>query len=189
MQELAPERDRASMQQHPGGRGTKLMPYMARVEYHDRHALSVEFGLAGDELVHADLGDRGALGVGPITRDQLLQRIAHVLRQQLVPASRSARGEQCGVLPRTSSRCASGRSAPERRACSRMAPGSCAACRQPGTVAPPSRCGPRSRPRPTSRHGGRTGWPYTRARSTPERCEGGGRFVGRVMATSLRNSL
>jgi len=102
MQELAPERDRASMQQHPGGRGTKLMPYMARVEYHDRHALSVEFGLAGVEPVHADLGDRGALGVGPITRDQLLQRIAHVLRQQLVPASRSARGEQCGVLPRTS---------------------------------------------------------------------------------------
>jgi hypothetical protein len=41
------------------------MPYMARVEYHDRHALSVEFGLAGVEL-----GDRGALGVGPITRDQ-----------------------------------------------------------------------------------------------------------------------
>jgi len=82
MQELAPKRDRASVQQHPDARGTKLMPYISRVEYHDRHALSVEFGLAGVGLVHADLGDRGALGVGAITRDQLLQRIAHVLRQR-----------------------------------------------------------------------------------------------------------
>jgi hypothetical protein len=45
--------------------------------------LADDFGLVGFEFVHVDLGDRGALRVGQITRDLLLQPLARVLRQGL----------------------------------------------------------------------------------------------------------
>jgi len=77
-------RSKPSMQQRPGRpRNETRAVHVVRAEHHDREVLADDFGLVGFEFVHVDLCDRGALRVGQITCDLLLQPLARVLRQGL----------------------------------------------------------------------------------------------------------
>jgi len=76
------------MQQRLGrARNEGQAVHVACAELDECHALTDDGGLVGPQFVLVRLNDHCALGVGQITRDQLLKVLACVLRQRGADAS------------------------------------------------------------------------------------------------------